>query len=450
MQQGDGVAASAQDVEVYVVRADGALVEASGYALPEFMPDGQRRWNVGALPAEVLDEGTVWPGVVEKSLRARTAPRRLEVAGARWAAPRVAMTDLLLMYDWNVWHRRSVILKALLVGGLGWRMMEKGEVLYDPREHEDVPDRPAARLLSRPNANRLEGFDELVYRFLVDFEATGNAYFEVVRDGRGRVAELYHAPARTMRRDARFDGYWQVKKMQRVQFAAFGAPVAGRNEILHSYVYDPMGDYYGMPEWMAALVEMGLGRTIMEFNLNLFKNSLMAHVAVVVEGGRLSDAGRKAVKDFIKDQALGVKNAGRILLLETEGDRVQVRIEKLNLDVQRLIETESLKFFRDSVLSAHAVPPRLVGVISAGQLGSGREIEGQLRILRETVLRPKRRRLERVVNEVLKNVEPGVVIQFNQMDITDIRSDAEFFQRMLREGVYAPEEVRALLEAVVE
>ncbi len=132
-----------------------------------------------------------------------------------------------------------------------------------------------------------------------------------MRNGRGRVAELYHAPARTMRRDAKFEGYWQVKKVQSTPFTEFGRPVAGRNEILHSYVYDPLGDYYGMPEWLAALVEMGLGRTIMEFNLNLFKNSLMAHVAVVVEGGRLSDAGRKAVKDFIKDQALGVKNAGR-------------------------------------------------------------------------------------------------------------------------------------------
>ncbi len=145
-----------------------------------------------------------------------------------------------------------------------------------------------------------------------------------------------------------------------------------------------------------------------------------------------------------------MKNAGRVLLLETEGDRVSVRIEKLNLDVQKLIETDSLKYFRDSVLSAHGMPPRLVGVISAGQLGSGRAIEGQLRILRETVLRPKRRRLERVINEVLKDVEPGVTIQFNQMDITDLRSDAEFFQRMLKAGVYQPDEVRALLEAVVE
>jgi len=173
-------------------------------------------------------------------------------------------------------------------------------------------------------------------------------------------------------------------------------------------------------------------------------------VAVVVEGGKLSDAGRKAVRAFIKDQALGVKNAGRILLLETEGDRVTVRIEKLNLDVQKLIETSSLAFFRDSVLTAHGAPPRLVGVITAGQLGSGREIEGQLRIFRETVLRPKRRRLERVVGEILKDVEPGVTIQFNQMDITDIRSDADFFEKMLKQGVYLPEDVRALLEPVVE
>ena len=113
MQQGDGVAASAQDVEVYVVRADGKLVEASGYAVPEFMPDGLRRWNVGALPAEVLAEGDDI-SMMEKSLRARTGSRLFSSEGGRWAAPRASMTDLLLMYDWNVWHRRSVILKALL------------------------------------------------------------------------------------------------------------------------------------------------------------------------------------------------------------------------------------------------------------------------------------------------------------------------------------------------
>ncbi len=156
-KSGGGVVASADEVEVYVVRANGKLVEASGYAVPEFMPDGQRRWNVGAFPVEVLAEGD-GTSMMEKSLRARTGSRLFSSEGGRWAAPRASMTDLLLMYDWNVWHRRSVILKALLVGGLGWRLMERGEVLYDPREQEVVPDRPAARLLARPNPNRMEPF----------------------------------------------------------------------------------------------------------------------------------------------------------------------------------------------------------------------------------------------------------------------------------------------------
>ena len=87
VQQGDGVAASAQDVEVFVVRADGRLVEASGYAVPEFLPDGHRRWNVGALPVEVLVEGGALAGV-EKSLRARTSARLFSSEGGRRRARR--------------------------------------------------------------------------------------------------------------------------------------------------------------------------------------------------------------------------------------------------------------------------------------------------------------------------------------------------------------------------
>ena len=38
----------------------------------------------------------------------------------------------------------------------------------------------------------------------------------------------------------------------------------------------------------AALAAMGLDRTILEYNLRLFANSLMAHLAIVIEGGRLT------------------------------------------------------------------------------------------------------------------------------------------------------------------
>ena len=110
----------------------------------------------------------------------------------KWAAPRVAMADLLLFYDVNVWHRRCVLLKALLVTGLGWQLVQGDEIIFDPRVDARVTDHPAARLLGRPNETVLETFDELIYRFAVDFYSQGNAYLEVARDRRGVPARLWH------------------------------------------------------------------------------------------------------------------------------------------------------------------------------------------------------------------------------------------------------------------
>jgi len=249
-----------------------------------------------------------------------------------------------------------------------------------------------------------------------------------------------------MRRDARFQGYWQVKHLVEQRFAGFGAAAPSGNEILHLYEYDPLDDYYGVPDWFAALSTMGLDRVILEYNLRLFANSLMAHLAVVVEGGRLSKEGREAVKQFIQDQAMGVHNAGRVLLIEDENDRVKVKFEKLNLEVKDLMTTKPQEFFRDVVVSAHGVPPRLLGIVSAGQLGGTGEIAGQLQIFRETVLRPGKRRLEQALGVLLEAVSPGVRVRFYEMDITELKADGEFFDKMIARGVYRPEEAREILD----
>ena len=378
------------------------------------------------------------------------ATDQLGSAGAtvsRWATPRVNPTDLLLFFDWNVWHRRSVIVKAMLVGGLGWHLEMEGEVVYDPRKGVDLAsDHPAARLVKRPNSNRMETLDELVFRHLVDFFSTGNAYWEAARNRRGDVAELYHAPGRTMRRDRGFRGYWQVKQNRSRFFGDFGQPAAGRNEILHVYEYDPSSDYYGIPGWYAALAQMGLERSILEFNVQLFKNSMMAHLAIVVEGGKLSKDAREALKKFVRERATGLENAGRIIILEDERSQTKIRVEKLNLEVKDLMITKALEHFRDAVITASGVPPRILGIMTPGQLGASGEIEGQLRVFRETVLRPARRKLELGLHAILEELEPTAYVRFAEMDITSIRDDADFWDKMIERGVYKAEEVRQLLD----
>ena len=422
---GDGAAVSSGEVGVFVIMDDGVLVEAGDYLL----------------------------GPVQKAQSVATSQQLEEPARhPKWASPRLPMTDLLLFYDFNVWHRRCVLLKAMLVTGLGYQVMEGDKVIYDPHRDRVAPDHPAAQFVARPNENLMESLGELAYRFLVDFYATGNGYLEAARNRRGRVAALYHAPGRTMWRDARFRGYWQVKQARETFFPAFGdaARRAGRNEILHLYQYDPVADYYGMPDWYAALAAMGLDRTILEYNLRLFANSLMAHLAIVIEGGRLSTKGRAAIKQFVMERMTGVQNAGRILLLEDENDRVKIRFEKLNMEIKDLLTTKPFEYFRDVTIAAHGVPPRLLGVMTSGQLGGGGEMENQLRSFKETVLRPAKRRVEQVFRLLLGEVHPGSWVRFAEMDVTDLRADGEFFDKMLSAGVFKPEEVREFVEALLQ
>lgn len=426
--------------EVYVVGADGALHTAREYMVAK------------------AQEAPAQKGKVQKESQQVEDLHR----GTRWAEPRVSFDDLLYFYDVSVWHRRCVALKAMLVGGLGWEVMRGDELIYDPQNRSGpVPDDPALRLLVRPNADPLETLDEIMYRFLVDYYAIGNAHLELARDRRGRIAELYHVPGRTVRRDSHFDGYWQVKDNRQHRFSAFAARQqqargedvtvqADRNEIVRMAEYDPRDDYYGMPGWYAALGVMGLDRTILEFNTALFRNGLMAHFAVVVTGGRLSADGRVAVQRFVQDQAQGVENAGRVLLIEDEDDRVKIEFKQLNLDIEQLIIREVQDHFRDTVIAAHGVPPRLLGIVTQGQLGATGEVEGQLRTMRESVLRPGKRKLETVLRVVLGDVSPGVWVRFAEMDITSVRDDADFYDRMIERGVFTACEVRARIDGARE
>ena len=90
--------------------------------------------------------------------------------------------------------------------------------------------------------------------------------------------------------------------------------------------------------------------------------------------------------------------------------------------------------------------PVLPAVEIDGRLGGSGEIAGQLQIFRETVLRPAKSRLETVLSALLEEVRPGVRVRFYEMDITDAKADAEFFDKMIARGVYKPEEAREILD----
>ena len=336
---------------------------------------------------------------------AQADPAEATLGGTSWVEPRLSFSDLLYFYDVNVWHRRCVDLKALLTGSMGWELVA---VEDEEAEPDEMYERIAA-LLSNPQSERPAGelrqpLGELLECFLIDFGATGNAFLEVPRNGKGEVAEIYHARAATIRRarDTK-EGYHQLQLGQsKVRFSGWGERSdRGQNEVLHFLQYDPQSDYYGMPTWLPALGAMMLDRTAVEYNTYLFRNGLVAHFVVVVEGGKLGKTQIEALKTFIRENATGIQNAGRGLVLQNDKEGVKIRIEKLNVDFKDLQFGEGRKLSRDEVASAHGVPPRLLGIMQAGQLGGGSEVEGQLKVFFDTVIRPSQRRLEAFLNSTI-------------------------------------------------
>ena len=393
---------------------------------------------------------------------------RADKLGGRWVEPRIQNDALLAFLDWNTWHRRCCVLKALMVAGLGWTVERDGEEIYNALSGEGDGDDPVVRVLLQPSPDDPTlSFEEFAYRVMLDYWAVGNGYFEIVRDGRGRVAELYHVPARTMRRGSDRESYWQVKATRQRRFPAFGrrraadaavstadlatsAALTAPSEIVHLYEYDPLGDDYGMPGWVGALASMGLDRTVLEFNTRLFQNSMMAHMAIVVEGGRLSKEGREAIKRFVRDRAQGVENAGRVLLIEDENDRVKVRFEKMNLEVKDLMLKDVQNHFRDTVIASHGMPPRMLGVATPGQLGATGEVEGQLRTYRETVVRPSQRKLTGLLAQIFgTDYGARYQVRFVEMDTTGASVDAALLKVLLDAGVYAGDEARTLVDRLV-
>lgn len=364
-----------------------------------------------------------------------------------WVEPRLAFADLLAWLDMNIWHKRCVYVKAAVIAGLGWQLVTDDEDKEPDAAYDLIMD-----FLNHPNEDRLDTFDRIAFKSVIDLESTGNFFNEVNRSFGGMLANMYHVRAMNFRRskDARKGGYYQVPKKNYskrwIEFCRFGMPQPTKNEVLHYYTYDPSSDYYGLPVWVPALADMVLDRSAAEFNINLFRNQLVAKFAVIVEGGKLSPTAKNSLREFLSSQAQGAKNAGKTIIFDTDDPNVKVRIDKLEMEFGTKNDWmgKIRESARDMIISAHGVPPRMVGVVTAGQLGGGSEAAEQLRIFEETEAGPKRARLEEFYNRTLLTEFSNHKwkLKFNSIDTTDAKVDADIQQILISAGIKLPEESR--------
>lgn len=235
-----------------------------------------------------------------------------------------------------------------------------------------------------------DAFVEFRKKLRGDYESTGNAWFEVVRDSRGQIQSFHHIPAYQMRLCRTDDKPTKVKrKILKLQedgsvavetvdeiryfrlhvqcrsvqrrnlsivngakmrwFKTFGDPRVFNNEtgdladetlsaskraneVIHLKHYSPRTPY-GLPRFIGNLLSIYGDRASEEINYTTFRNNNIPSMAVLVSGGQLTEGSLDRIEKFVEASIQGSDNYSKFLIIEGETlaedgeDGGQVKIE---------------------------------------------------------------------------------------------------------------------------
>lgn len=331
----------------------------------------------------------------------------------------------------NPHHCACLQVKANCTLGRGYNLLGLEE-----REEADLQER-------LKQINPRQSFQEILNCLALDYETFGNAYLEIVRNAKGEVVELYHLPAilAWLRPGERGVLYENETNRQEYPFYRNGGRES--HSVLHLAQYSPLNRHYGLPDWLGCLEVLELDYYATRYNQKFFVNSAIPDMAVIVEGGALDEDAEKAIVEFFQTSFKGLDNAHRTLFLPVNSPDVKIRFEKLVSEIKDASFDKLLQICRDRIISAHRVPPRLVGVSQPGSLGGTSEVFGQLSIFQDLIISPRQSYFASKLTPVLREMGyPTVELHFNPMDTTAQETDSDYYTKLVSGGIITVNEAR--------
>ena len=291
-----------------------------------------------------------------------------------------ALMDAAVM---NPYHSRCLRFKSTAVVGSGYTLADGTE---DEKKLAEV-----RAVLS----------DDALGAFSSDYYQFGNGYLEDEKNGKGAVARLHHVRAVSL---------WKTKEGWAQRVVESDGAETGKAKlnpieqdvILHRALYTPLSDHYGLPEYVSALLPIMLSYEADDFHRKYYSNGANAGFIIKLTGLKsISETDRKE----IKRQLESTKGPGnfRSLVMAFGGKDVEVEVigvakEGTIRDDYTGIKTTS----RESILTAHGLPPRLMSIILDSKSGAiSGQVDEEMRLFNIAFVEPEQLALERFLNPLL-------------------------------------------------
>ena len=357
--------------------------------------------------------------------------------------PPYDLDALAQLYETNATHKACVDAKVVNTVGLGYRFVpatgQKDKASLDNLALLE-------RLLAQCNPDMT--FTEVMRTTWTDVECLGNGYIEITRNSLGQIDGFYHVPATTARVKPDGSGFVQLRDGHKRHFRPLGAADAEepntnepQNEIIHFKKYTPQSGYYGIPDIVAALTAAAGDKAAREYNLDFFEHNAVPRMAIIVEGGQLSNDLLRQIQHYMETEIKG--QGHKTLVLDVPGSDVKVRIEPLTVGVAD--DAAFLNYRRanrDEILMVHRVPPSKITIVENANLANSRD---QDKTFREQVVRPEQRRIEYRINRMIRE-QMGIgdwEFTFREADLGEEREQAEIARIYSDIGAWTIDEIRS-------
>jgi HK97 family phage portal protein len=253
-------------------------------------------------------------------------------------------------------------------------------LLYDGAQ--EIESHPLLSLLAGPNPQD-EG-TALFERWYAFLQCAGDSYLEAVSAG-GAVRELYVLRPDRMSIVADARG-WPIAYDYRVEGRTTRIardPSTGFMPVLHSTLFHPLDDHYGLSPIQAAANAVEVHNAGAAWTKALLDNAARPSGALIYKGPEgapsLSDDQFQRLKRELEDAYQGASNAGRPMVLEGGLDWRSMSYSPVDLDFGRTRDVAARE-----IALAFGVPPMLLGIPGDNTYANYRE--ANLVFWRQTVL----------------------------------------------------------------
>ncbi|WP_313188945.1 phage portal protein [Pantoea sp.] len=200
-------------------------------------------------------------------------------------------------------------------------------------------------------------------KLALDYLVFGNAYAERRDNALGKPLRLEASPAKFTRRGVEDDVYWFVHDWKEPhQFK--------KGSVFHLMEPDINQELYGLPEYLSALNSAWLNEAATLFRRKYYQNGAHAGYILYMTDAAQSSSDVDRMRQAMRDTK-GLGNFRNLFMYAPNGRPDGIKILPLSEVATKDDFFNIKKASRDDLLSAHRVPPQMMGIIPDNSGGFG-------------------------------------------------------------------------------